>query len=517
MGKLVKLLTLCVCVLETTSAKSYRNSNSLVELQIRKVKDVQVIDSDGRNDALLFGNARLVEADTPKNNNINSIRGGDQSGFTAKNLIGAAFFIAFDIFLSGIFKANNIQIPSMMGGSVLIFIALEIIELVMPGKGDMLFGLLVPGSTLLAKWLPSLFVPGLVMLPLAPKVGSTLEIFKVMMVIVVGFYMSLFATVYSVLGIRIFQGKIVPEIPTKDKKPIGKKIVNTNVAPPKPFSQETVNNMAIGSIVFGALSLLATKKDSVYKTPINTLFMICTTIGSFVYGARLPPSFKQIFHPIVTSTIMTLSLIKVFSENILSIPFEDYLRTYKAGSLSFMEGGAGDFLLHLLGPTVISLAIPMYSRKKLMYENFIAVAAAALVSSAGGLFGTAALGRILKMANNVTRLSVIPRSITTALAIVISDFLGGNLAISASVVVLTGIFGATVAKSSLSSLNIRDPVSRGLAIGSSCFGLGVASLIDEPDALPFAAIAMVLTAVSATCLVSVPSIKNALIDLAVGG
>jgi putative effector of murein hydrolase len=68
----------------------------------------------------------------------------------------------------------------------------------------------------------------------------------------------------------------------------------------------------------------------------------------------------------------------------------------------------------------------------------------------------------------------------------------------------------------MNMLGITDPITRGLGIGSSSQGLGVAAISDEPDAFPFAAISMVLTAISATALVSIPAFKDLLIQVATG-
>lgn len=108
------------------------------------------------------------------------------------------------------------------------------------------------------------------------------------------------------------------------------------------------------------------------------------------------------------------------------------------------------------------------------------------------------------------RLSMLPRNVTTPLAIAIINLLGGNVSIACSVVVLTGIFGATVGARALSAMGIEDPVSRGLGIGAAAQGLGTASFAGEKDAFPFAALSMVLTALAATTLSSVPAVKEAL-------
>jgi putative effector of murein hydrolase len=142
------------------------------------------------------------------------------------------------------------------------------------------------------------------------------------------------------------------------------------------------------------------------------------------------------------------------------------------------------------------------------------VIAAMLCSSVGGLFGTAWYIRLLGVGASVmVRLSLLTRNVTTGLAIIITQMLEGDIAIAASVVVLTGIFAATVGRGMLDFFKIQDPVSRGLGMGAAGQGLGVAAMMPEKDAFPFAAINMVLTAICASTLVSIPAVKESLVKI----
>mmetsp|Transcript_25805 Transcript_25805/g.63187 ORF Transcript_25805/g.63187 Transcript_25805/m.63187 type:complete len:281 (+) Transcript_25805:812-1654(+) len=273
-----------------------------------------------------------------------------------------------------------------------------------------------------------------------------------------------------------------------------------------------------GSVATAILSFAATKMGNDLATPLQSIFLGISTFATYVWAARLPSSFTTTVHPLITSTLLTLSVI--YGTGLATgFSFIDVLKTYKTGTLDLMKTGAGDVLLFLLGPSVVSFAVAIYGRKKLLKENFFIVMIGMLISSGGGLFGTAAFVRAIQLGGKtgaMVRLSVLSRNVTTALSMAITAMLGGDLSIAASVVVLTGIFGATYARRALDALGITDPITRGLAVGASSQGLGVASLVGEPDAFPFAAMGMVLTAVVATCLVSIPAVKDALIKLSVG-
>jgi LrgB-like family len=192
---------------------------------------------------------------------------------------------------------------------------------------------------------------------------------------------------------------------------------------PKPFGDQTTDLFAKGSLVFGILSVIATRTKFAYSAQLQTVFLGFFTVYSYVWGARLPTGFTKFVHPLVTSSTVVYVgcqiLAKITGQDLLNV-----LRAYKVGSLHPMKAGPGDVLLYLLGPSVVSFAISMYSRRQLLRSNLLVVLTAMLVSSAGGLFGTAAMVRLITLggaSGAILRLSVLARNVTTALAIVSAD------------------------------------------------------------------------------------------------
>lgn len=341
-----------------------------------------------------------------------------------------------------------------------------------------------------------------------------------LLVVSLGFVYTITTTTFSVLGLRIASGAVKPSSATKTSAVTAIKKSSVAKAAPaaKAFRDETAKLLLKITLVSGFLSMIATSQGFSYATPIQTIFLGSLTVAAYVWGARLPAAFTKLVHPLVTTSAIMLCSIALLSK-LTGAAFVDFLRTYKAGTLNLLTAGPGDILLYLLGPSVVSFAISMYSRRVLLKANLVVVLTAMLVSSAGGLFGTAAFVRAISLGGkggSMVRLSVLARNVTTALSMVLTSMLGGDVSIAASVVVLTGIIGATYGKSLLTAMGVTDPICRGLGIGSSSQGLGVAAIADEPDAFPFAAIAMVLNAISATTLVSIPAVKESLIKLATG-
>jgi putative effector of murein hydrolase len=331
----------------------------------------------------------------------------------------------------------------------------------------------------------------------------------------IGFFFSLFTTTFSVLGLRKLQGTAV-DAPVE----VAAKAAPAAGPAPKAFSDEMMDFMLKGTVLSGAISIAAStcKTDQPYKTPLQTIFMGFATFSSFIWGARMPAAVTKFLHPILTSTGMTFATAKLIGMATGS-SFVDVLKEYKCGSLNVMTAGAGDLILFMLGPAVISFAIAMYSRKGVIASNLPTVTTGVAMGSAGGLFGTAAFVRALGIGGTdgcMVRLSTIPRNITTALAMVIAKLLGGDTSIAAVLCVLTGMFAAMVGAKTLDAWGVTDPVSRGLGLGAAGQSLGAASISHEQEAFPFAAVNMVLTAVFATVLASIPAVSDALIGLSCG-
>lgn len=102
---------------------------------------------------------------------------GSSSGHT-EAILGSLAMIGLEQGVKKIFAKQGIKFPTSLGGCIVLFFGLLFLDLVVPGSGKTLYEALGPATALLTKWLPVFFVPGLAMLPLAPSVGSGLEVSK---------------------------------------------------------------------------------------------------------------------------------------------------------------------------------------------------------------------------------------------------------------------------------------------------------------------------------------------------
>jgi putative effector of murein hydrolase len=340
------------------------------------------------------------------------------------------------------------------------------------------------------------------------------QILKMFSVIAGGFLFSLLTTSYSVCAVRKFfpsKGATYQQVDTSKPAP------SAVAAKPKAFSDELTLGSRFLAIASGVYALFAHNMHSPMTNAFVAVSMLAATVHNFCFGARMPKKVTKVFHPLVCCTTLTWVWATVLGAA-TGTSFLSMIQGYRTGgALSMASSGAGDFLTFVLGPAVVSLGVSIYERRRLIRQNLKEVVTATSVSTLGGLFGTAMAVRLLGLATAELRLSLLPRNITSALAAAIADIVGASKPLAVSIAVVTGLIGANFGASLLDYFKIKDPVARGLGIGSAAHGLGTAAFIDEKDAFPFAAIGMTLTAICGTVLVSVPFVKKVALQIALGG
>ena len=131
----------------------------------------------------------------------------------------------------------------------------------------------------------------------------------------------------------------------------------------------------------------------------------------------------------------------------------------------------GDFIKLMLGPVTAVLALNIYNQRIILKENFLPVLAGCLVGSLTSVGSVLALCRAFRVDEALTA-SLLPKSVTTAIAIGISESRGGVGGITAAAVVLAGLTGAVFAPLFAKLFHITEPVAEGLAIGACSHALG---------------------------------------------
>ena len=131
----------------------------------------------------------------------------------------------------------------------------------------------------------------------------------------------------------------------------------------------------------------------------------------------------------------------------------------------------------LLTPATICLAIPLYRQFELLKKNIPAVAAGCLAGVVAHMAGCI-LMLVLFQLEAEEFITLLPKSITTAIGKGLSEELGGYASITMATIMLTGIFGAVIAPPFLRLTGVKDPLAQGLAIGTGAHAAGTSRAVE---------------------------------------
>jgi predicted murein hydrolase (TIGR00659 family) len=193
---------------------------------------------------------------------------------------------------------------------------------------------------------------------------------------------------------------------------------------------------------------------------LNTdLFSLTLTLGAYVVSCILYKKTKvALLHPLIVSIFVIIAILTA-----LGIPYE----TYKNGSrlVSF-----------LLGPSVVALGYVLFEQMKYLKGNVVSILVSIVVGSVVGILSVAYIAKAMGAdASMVATLS--PKSVTTPIAMEISEKTGGLPGLTAVVVVMVGIFGSIIGPLVLKAVGIESRIAKGLAMGAAAHGVGTAAAI----------------------------------------
>lgn len=217
------------------------------------------------------------------------------------------------------------------------------------------------------------------------------------------------------------------------------------------------------------------------------LFWLTATLGAYLIAGRINALVRG--HPLANPVAIAVALIAV----LLELAGTDY-QTYFKGA---------QFVHFLLGPATVALAVPLYRNLEAVKQNLLPMGAALIVGALVAVVSAVIIARALG-APHIVQVSIAPKSVTAAVAMAVSETLGGAAPLTAVLVIVTGIFGAVVVTPLMNALKVTDWAARGFAVGLASHGLGTARAFSvHPVAGAFAGIAMSLNAVVTPALVPV--------------
>ncbi len=193
-------------------------------------------------------------------------------------------------------------------------------------------------------------------------------------------------------------------------------------------------------------------------------------------------NFHPLLNPVAVAIAVLVTLLKL-----TGTPYQTYF-------------DGAQFVHFLLGPATVALAIPLYAQLDKLKAAWLPLAGALFVGSATAIASAVGIAWLLG-ADATTLVSIAPKSVTTPIAMGISEKLGGLPSLTAVLVVSTGILGAVMAKYVLDALHIREHSVRGFSVGLAAHGIGTARAFQvSEEAGAFAGLAMGLNGLATSVL-----------------
>ena len=193
------------------------------------------------------------------------------------------------------------------------------------------------------------------------------------------------------------------------------------------------------------------------KTPVFGILLsvVCYEIGVLIQRKTKNP----ILNPLLLAIILVILVLTVFE-----IPKE----TYDLG---------GSYILFLLGPATVVMAVPLYRQINLLKKDWLPILVGIFVGSATSVLSVIGLARLFGV-NIEIAVSMLPKSVTTAIGMEVSKEIGGVVSLTVAVIVLTGILGAVMGPFILKILGIKDEVAQGVAMGTASHAVGTSKAME---------------------------------------
>lgn len=197
-------------------------------------------------------------------------------------------------------------------------------------------------------------------------------------------------------------------------------------------------------------------KDLVSSPIFGVLIsLIAFEIGVFINKKTNNP----IFNPLLIAMIILITFLIKFH-----ISYEDFNK-------------GGQLISFFLGPATVVLALPLYKKFTLFKENALAILIGILSGAIAGMLCVLLFSRLFKFSDILIK-SLLPKSVTTPIGMVVAKQLGGLPSISVMAIILTGIIGSIIGPFLNRILKINDKVAMGIAMGNSSHAVGTAKALE---------------------------------------
>jgi putative effector of murein hydrolase len=210
----------------------------------------------------------------------------------------------------------------------------------------------------------------------------------------------------------------------------------------------------------------------------HPLFGVGITLGAYQLAIAAYEKTRWVFlQPVLVSTLIVIGILLA-----CGLTFAEYKDSAAALTL-------------FLGPTTVALAVPLFVNlrriRQLLWPTLITLLLAGVFTTALGVTLAWAFG-----AEHIMLMSMAPKSVTSPIAMLVANQIGGIAALAAVFVMLTGVIGAIIGPALLKRVGVQHPAALGMALGLTAHAVGTARALQESDECgAFAALAMSLMGV----------------------
>lgn len=192
----------------------------------------------------------------------------------------------------------------------------------------------------------------------------------------------------------------------------------------------------------------------------SVFFGVLVSILTYEFGSFLKRKFRvAVFNPLLISVVLVMVILVVFH-----VDYDVYYEGAK-------------YLSYLLTPATVCLAVPLYEQIELLKKHAKAIAGGILAGVLTSLVTILVFALIFDFTHE-QYVTLLPKSITTAIGMGVSEELGGMVTITVAVIIITGVLGNIIAEAVCKLFRIEEPVAKGIAIGSASHAIGTAKAME---------------------------------------
>ena len=192
----------------------------------------------------------------------------------------------------------------------------------------------------------------------------------------------------------------------------------------------------------------------------SVFFGVFVTLAAYFLGLKVKEKTGlAIMNPLLIAIVLVMLLLRA-----LDIDYAAYNQSARLVS-------------SLLTPSTVCLAVPLYEQLQLLKRHKAAILTGVISGVLTSLVCVLVLAMLFGL-DHAAYVTLLPKSITTAIGMGVSEQLGGHVSITVAIIIITGVIGNMIAESVCKAFHITEPIARGIAIGTASHASGTTKAME---------------------------------------